>query len=67
MTQGYQLDQLLSLRLLKPFCYNVVLEHGGHPNILHLAVHLDFFEPVEVVILSHFYSLSFFVGGLLQA
>ena len=36
ITQGYLLDHLLSLRLLKPFCDNVLLEHGGggHSNKL---------------------------------
>ena len=49
------LDHLLSLD-------NVLLEHGGLPHILPLAVHLDFFaEQVEVVLLSHFFSLSFFL------
>ena len=42
MTQGYQLDHLLSLRVLKPFCDNVVLEYGGLPHVLPLNVHLDY-------------------------
>ena len=28
------------LRLLKPFCDNVLLEHGGLPQVLALVVHL---------------------------
>ena len=36
------MDHLLSLRLLKPFFDNVLLEHGGLPHVLPLAVHLDF-------------------------
>ena len=39
MTQGY----LLSLRLLKPFLDNVLLEHAGLPHVLPLAVHQIFF------------------------
>ena len=35
MTQGYQLDNLLSLRLLKPFFDNVLLEYGGLPHVIH--------------------------------
>ena len=42
MTQGYQLDHLLSLKILKPFCDNVLLEHDGLPHVLPLAVNLDF-------------------------
>ena len=42
MTQGYQLDHLLSLRLLKPFCDNALLEPGELPHVLPLDVHLDF-------------------------
>ena len=38
MTHGYQLDHLLSLRLIKPFFDNVLLEHGGLPHVLHHAV-----------------------------
>ena len=38
MTQGYQLDQLLSLRLLKPFFNNVLLELGGLPHVFPLAL-----------------------------
>ena len=41
MIQGYQLDHSQSLRLLKTFVDNVLLEHGGLPNVLPLAVHLD--------------------------
>ena len=44
---------------------NVLLEHGGLPHVLPLAVHLIFLpEQVEGVILSHFYSLSFLVRDL---
>ena len=43
MTQGYQLDHLLSLRLLKHFFDNILLEHVGLPYVLPLAIHLDFF------------------------
>ena len=42
MTQGDQLDHLLLLRLLKSFFENVLLEHGGLPHVLPLAVHLYF-------------------------
>ena len=38
MTQGYPLDQLLSLRLLKPLCDNVLLEHGGLAHVIPLTV-----------------------------
>ena len=62
MAQGYQLYHLLSLRLLKPSCDNVLLEHGLLPHLLPIAVHLDFCaEQVEGVILSNFYTLSFLV------
>ena len=47
MHSGYQLDHLLSLRLLKPFFDNVLLEHGGLPQVLPLAVHLDFSDNPE--------------------
>ena len=40
MTQDYQMDHSLSLRLLKPFFDNVLLEHGELPHVLPLAVHL---------------------------
>ena len=47
---------------------NVLLEHGGLPHVLSLAVHLVFCaEQVEGVILCNFYSLSFLVRGLLYA
>ena len=39
MTQGYQLHSL-SGRLLKHFFDNVLLELGGLPHVLPLAVHL---------------------------
>ena len=38
---GDQLDYLLSIGLLKPFFDNVLLELGGLPHVLPLAVHLD--------------------------
>ena len=41
MTQGYQLDQSLSLRLIKIVLDDVLLEHGGLPCVLPFAVHLD--------------------------
>ena len=54
--------------LSESFFDNVLLEHGGLPHVLPLAVHLIFLpEQVEGVILSHFYSLSFLVRGLLHA
>ena len=68
MTKSYQLDQSLELGLVKSVFDNVLLEHGGLPHVLPLAVHLIFLpEQVEGVILSHFYSLSFLVRGLLHA
>ena len=45
---------------MKPFFDNVLIEHGGLPHVLTLAVHL---EHKEEVILSHSYSLSFLVRG----
>ena len=67
MTQGYELDHSLSQGLLKHFFDNVLLEHVGLVCVLTLAVHLFFCaEQVEGVILSHFYSLSFLVRGLLS-
>ena len=51
MTQGYQLDHQLSLRLLEPFFDNLLLEHGGLPGILSFAVHLDIFV-LNVVVTS---------------
>ena len=65
MTQNYHLDHLLSLRLLKSFFDNVLLEHVGLPHVLPFVVYLDA-EQVEGVNMSHFYFLSFFirlVGG----
>ena len=41
MTQGYQLEHLISCGLLKPFFDNVLLGHGGLANVFPLAVHLD--------------------------
>ena len=38
---------------------DVLLEHGGLPHVLPLAVHLDCVEQIEGVIQSNFYSLSF--------
>ena len=40
-TQYYQLNQFLSLRLLKPFFDNVLLELGGLPHVFPLAVRLE--------------------------
>ena len=41
MIQGYQLDQTLSLRLIKSVPDNFILEHSGLPCVLPFAVHLD--------------------------
>ena len=61
-------NHLIPLRPIKNVFDNVLLEHGGLPHVLPLAVHLIFLtEQVEGVILSHFYSLSFLVRGLLHA
>ena len=40
---GDSMDLLLLLRLLKPFFHYLLLEHGGVPHVLPLAVHLDLF------------------------
>ena len=68
MTKSYQLDISLSLRHLKPFFDNVLLDHGGLPHVLPPAVHLNIF-PCSACkfIISHFYSLSFLIRGLLRA
>ena len=63
MDCGYQLDHSLSQRLLKHLLDNVLLEHVRLICVLPLAVHL-FFEQVEGVILSHFYSLGFIIRDL---
>ena len=48
----YQLNCSLSLRFLKPFFDNILLELGGLPYVLPLTVHLDFCaEQLEGVIL----------------
>merc|ERR1719223_2274907 len=61
-------EPLIPLRPFKSVFDNVLLEHGGLPHVLPLDVHLIFLsEQVEGVILSHFYSLSFLVRGLLYA
>ena len=61
-TWGFYLNHLIPLRPFKSVFDNVLLEHGGLPHVLPLAVHLIFLpEQVEGVILSHFYSLSFLV------
>ena len=68
MTQGYQLDHSLSQRLFKHFFDNVLLEHVGLIHVLPLAVHLFFCaEKVEVVVLSHFYSLGYNIRDRLHA
>ena len=41
ITQGYQLDLSLQLRLFRCVFDNVILEHGEIPCVLPLAVHLD--------------------------
>ena len=41
MTQGYQQNHSLSLKLFKPFFDNDLLKHGRLPHVLPLAVHLD--------------------------
>ena len=67
-TWGFYLNHLIPLRPFKSVFDNVLLEHGGLPHVLPLAVHLIFLpEQVEGVILSHFYSLSFLVRGLLKS
>ena len=67
-TWVFYLNHLIPLRPFKSVFDNVLLEHGGLPHVLPLAVHLIFLaEQVEGVILSHFYSLSFLVRGLLHA
>ena len=67
-TWGFYLNHLIPLRPFKSVFDNVLLEHGGLPHVLPLAVHLIFLpEQAEGVILSHFYSLSFLVRGLLHA
>ena len=68
MTQVYQLDHLLSLRLLKHFFDNVLLEHVGLFCVLPLAVHLFFcLEQLEGVILSNFYLLGSIIRDLIHA
>ena len=62
-TQGYQLDHLQSLRLLKHFFDNVLLELLGLPHVFPHAVHLIFcVDQVEGVILCRPYSLSSFLS-----
>ena len=41
LTQSYQMYHSLSLRLLKHFFDDVLLEHGELAHVLPLAVHLD--------------------------
>ena len=58
-TWGFYLNHLIPLRPIKSVFNNVLLEHGRLPHVLPLAVHLILLpEQVEVVILSHYYSLS---------
>ena len=60
----YYLNHLILLRSFKSVFDNVLLEHGGLPHVLPLAVHLIVLpEQVEGVIQSDFYSLSFLVRG----
>ena len=56
------LDHSLSLRLLKLFFDNILLEHVELICVLPLVVH-----QVEGVIPIHFHSLSFLVRGPLHA
>ena len=65
-TWGFYLNHLIPLRPFKSVFDNVLLEHGGLHCVLPCAVHPDL-EQLEGVILSHFYSLSFLVRGLLHA
>ena len=46
---------------------DVLIEHGGLPHVLPLAVQLDFGGQVQVTILRCSYSLSIVVGPLLHA
>ena len=47
--------------------YDDLLDHGGLPRVISLAVHLDFFGgQVEGTILRSSYSLSSVVGPLLH-
>ena len=50
MTQGYQLEQSLPLnRLFKSVSDNILLEHGGLPHVLPLAVHLKYLLAIKQV------------------
>ena len=42
MTQGYQLDHLLSLRILYFIIFfdNILLKHGGLPRVIHNIISL---------------------------
>ena len=42
-TWGFSLNHLIPLRPFKSVFDNVLLEHGGLPHVLPLAVHLIFF------------------------
>ena len=42
-TKGFSLNHLIVLRPSKNVFDNVILEHGGLPHVLPLAVHLIFF------------------------
>ena len=65
LTQGYQLDPSLSLRLLKPFFDNVLLEHGGLSHVLPLAVYLvvhKILETPQAQVLGLFWDSDFGIG-----
>ena len=64
MIQDYQLDQSLPLRLLRSVLDNVLLKLGGHEGGF---MEGNFcMEQEKGVTLSHSYSLSFLVRGLIQ-
>ena len=60
-TWGFYLNHLIPLRPFKSVFDNVLLEHGGLPHVLPLAVHLIFLpEQVEGVILKSLLLFQFF-------